>query len=56
LQVSALRTVNEFFVNSDPALGLGVPDAIEDIFTSPWGDFSYVIPDDFMPLVKGSLG
>jgi hypothetical protein len=46
-------TVNEFFVNSDPELGLGVPNAIEDIFTSPWGDLTYVIPDDFMPPVSG---
>jgi hypothetical protein len=46
-------TVNEFFINSDPELGLGVSNAIQDIFTSPWGDFSYVIPDDFMPLVTG---
>jgi hypothetical protein len=46
-------TVNEFFVNSDPELGLGVPNAIEDIFTSPWGDLTYVIPDDFMPFVTG---
>jgi hypothetical protein len=46
-------TVNEFFINSDPELGLGVSNAIQDIFTSPWGDFSYVIPDDFMPLVSG---
>jgi hypothetical protein len=46
-------TVNEFFINNDPELGLGVPNAIEDIFTSPWGDFSYVIPDNFMPLITG---
>lgn len=46
-------TIDEFFVNSDPELGLGVSNALEDIFTSPWGDFSYVIPDDFMPLVSG---
>lgn len=46
-------TVNEFFINNDPELGLGVSNAIQDIFTSPWGDFSYVIPDDFMPLLSG---
>lgn len=43
-------TINEFFVNADPGLGLGYPDAIEDIFTSPWGDFTFIFPDNFMPL------
>jgi hypothetical protein len=46
-------TVNEFFFNSDPDLDLGVPGAIEDIFTSPWGDFSFVIPDGLPSLMSG---
>lgn len=43
-------TINEFFVNADPELGLGYANAIEDVFTSPWGDFTFIFPDNFMPL------